>query len=138
MKITKFDPEVYIQERYADFKRQSAKLRELYKIAAEVAPEANITVWWYGGTGNLELNLYGKGIEDVPRKMAEMGLELEKMFLPSQGEFNYTYTSPGECIGEIEFTTLPPNCRLVEKTRTVPTKVEKYYEVECNNKEVIE
>ncbi len=133
MKVKDFNPNEFIAEKREGFAQQEKMLHKLYPLVLAAAPEAEITVRWYGLSQHLEIGLYGKEeLKDTPIKLAEQGIELSKIFRPEQGQFDYGYS---EGIGMIEFRSLPPNCKIVKKTKEVPASkryMKTYYEVKCD------
>lgn len=138
MKVKDFSPDEFVAKQYEGFKKQEVMLHRLFELVLPVAPEAEIEVRWYGLSQNIQIDLYGKSeLKDAPTKLAEQGVELGKIFNDSTGDFNYSFK---EGIGTIGFSTLPPNCKLVKKTKVVPVRdayMKTYYEVECDEKEEV-
>ncbi len=134
MKVKDFNPDEFIAGKREGFRKQEKALHKLYPLVLAAAPEAEINVRWYGLLQNLTIGLWGKeALKDAPTKLVEQGIELSKIFKPDQGDFDYGYS---EGIGQIEFSSLPPNCKIVRKAKTVPAKkahTETYYEVQCDD-----
>ncbi len=133
MKVKDFNPDEFITGKLKGFRKQEEMLHRLYPLVLAAAPEAEINVQWFGLAQHLTIALYGKEeLRDAPSRLAEQGIELSKRFRETQGDFDYGYSNG---IGQIEFRSLPPNCKIVKKTKVVPAvkkHTKTYYEVECN------
>ena len=140
MKVKDFNPDEFIAEKLEGFRKQEEMLHRLYGHALQAAPEARIDVSWYGLSQHVLIRLYGKDVvKDAPNGMAEQGIELTKNFAEDRGEFDYSFQ---DGIGSIAFSALPPNCKIVKKTKVVPASkahTKTYYEVECDDpREILE
>ena len=133
MKVKDFNPDEFIAGKLKGFRKQEEMLHKLYPLVLAAAPEAEINVKWYGLSQHLEVGLYGKEeLKDTPGKLVEQGIELSKIFRPDHGDFDYGYS---DGIGQIEFRSLPPDCKIMKKTKVIPAAKsykKTYYEVECD------
>jgi len=137
MKVKDFDPYQFIYEKQVGFMKQAEKLHRLFGLVESVAPEAEVRVKWYGLNQSLDVVLYGKDVlKDAPAKLAEQGIELKKTFDSYNGDFDYSFE---EGIGTLSFSSLPPNCKLVKKTKVHPARdayTSTYFEVECDGEKM--
>ncbi len=134
MKVKDFNPETFIARKMEGFRRQEEVLHRLYNLAVVASPEAQIHVSWYGLSQSLSVRLSGKEeLKDVVSNLVDQGIELTKKFEETTGDFEYSYT---DGIGQLTFASLPPNCKIVKKTKVIPTvkkHTKTYYEVECDD-----